>query len=68
MEIFQHQKCVYNIINFIPLDNNQSRWQVKDVILTDRAMYLLQEKGDLLTDDYGNSFIFKYFQFQIDQT
>ena len=50
LEMRSHRKIV-----IICLENNQPRWWIKDAILTERAFYLFQEKGDLLGDEYGKN-------------
>ena len=49
--------CNPSISNTFRIDNNQPRWWIKNAILTDRGFYLFQEKGDLLGDEYGNTFV-----------
>jgi hypothetical protein len=46
---------VYNLFPKFPflIDKNNARWWVKDIFLTDRSMYLFQEKGDILSDNFG---------------
>jgi len=38
------------------IDNGQPRWWIKNLILTDRALYLFPEKGDIMNSDHRKQF------------